>query len=84
MRSFLRRISPLTNTERIVRPVLIVHGKNDPWVPLSQSDQLVNRIRSRGGEVWYLQAGDEGHGFAKLANREAYYRAFAQFLVTSK
>jgi dipeptidyl aminopeptidase/acylaminoacyl peptidase len=84
MRSFLRRISPLTNAERIVRPLLIVHGKNDPELAPSQSDQLVNRIRSKGGDVWYLQAGDEGHRFAKLSNREAYYRAFAQFLVASK
>jgi len=84
VRSFLRRISPLTNTERIVRPLLIVHGRNDPRVPLSQSDQLVNRIRAKGTDVWYLQAGDEGAGFAKLSNRAAYYRAFAQFLVTSK
>jgi dipeptidyl aminopeptidase/acylaminoacyl peptidase len=84
MRAFLRRISPQTNAERILRPVLIVHGKNDSRVPLSQSDQMVNRIRSKGGEVWYLQAADEGHGFAKIQSREAYLRAFAQFLVTSK
>jgi dipeptidyl aminopeptidase/acylaminoacyl peptidase len=84
MRSFLRRISPLTNAERIVRPLLVVHGKNDAELAPSQSDQLVNRIRSKGGDVWYLQAGDEGHSFAKLANREAYLRAFAQFLVASK
>jgi dipeptidyl aminopeptidase/acylaminoacyl peptidase len=82
MRSFLRRISPLTNAERISRPLLIVHGKNDPRVPSSEAEQIVNRVRSKGGEVWYLQAGDEGHGFRKQRNRDAYYQTFAQFLVT--
>jgi len=80
MRAYLRRISPLTNADRISRPLLVVHGKNDPQVPPSESDQIVNRLRSRGGDVWYLQAKDEGHAYAKQQNRESYYRTFAQFL----
>lgn len=80
MRAYLRRISPLTNAERISRPLLVVHGKNDPRVLSSEAEQLVNRLRSRGGEVWFLQAKDEGHGFRKKQNRDAYYRTFAQFL----
>jgi dipeptidyl aminopeptidase/acylaminoacyl peptidase len=82
MRAFLRRISPLTNAERISRPLLIVHGKNDPRVPLNEAEQIVNRLRSKGGDVWYLQAVDEGHGFRKKLNRDAYYRTFAQFLMS--
>ena len=81
-RAFLRRISPLTNAERISRPLLIVHGKNDPRVPLDEAEQIVNRVRSKGGDVWYLQASDEGHGFRKKPNRDAYYRTFAQFLMS--
>jgi dipeptidyl aminopeptidase/acylaminoacyl peptidase len=84
MRAFLRRISPLTNAERISKPLLIVQGKNDPRVPLSEAEQLVNRLRSKGRDVWYLQANDEGHGFRKKQNRDAYYRTFAQFLIMSK
>jgi dipeptidyl aminopeptidase/acylaminoacyl peptidase len=83
MRAFLRRISPLTNAERIAGPLLIVQGKNDARVPASESDQLVNRLRSKGGALWYLIATDEGHGFRKKQNRDAYYRAFAQFLKTA-
>jgi len=82
MRAFLRRISPLTNAERISRPVLIVQGKNDPRVASSEAEQLLYRLRSKSDEVWYLQAGDEGHDFQKKSNRDAYYRTFAQFLVT--
>src|SRR5271168_2363681 len=74
MRIFLRRISPLTNADRITRPLLVVHGKNDPRVPLSEAEQIVNKVRSRGGEVWYLLAADEGHGYRKKQNRDAYFQ----------
>jgi dipeptidyl aminopeptidase/acylaminoacyl peptidase len=81
-RAFLRRISPLTNAERITRPLLIVHGKNDPHVALGEAEQMANSLRGRSGGAWYLQATDEGHAFRKKQNRDAYYRAFAQFLTT--
>jgi dipeptidyl aminopeptidase/acylaminoacyl peptidase len=81
MRSFLRRISPLTNADRITRPLLVVHGKNDPRVPLSEAEQIVNKLRAKGREVWYLLAADEGHGYRKKQNRDAYFETFAQFLM---
>jgi dipeptidyl aminopeptidase/acylaminoacyl peptidase len=81
MRVFLRRISPLTNADRIKSPLLVVHGKNDPLIPPSQAEQIVLRVRSKGGDVWYLQAGDEGHSIQKQQNRDAYYLTFAQFLM---
>jgi dipeptidyl aminopeptidase/acylaminoacyl peptidase len=84
MRAFLRRISPLTNAERITKPLLVVHGKNDPRVPVSEAEQIVNRLRAKGGEVWYLLAADEGHGYRKKQNVDVYYRVFAQFLTTLK
>src|SRR5579862_1437438 len=80
MRAFLDRISPLTNASRIRKPVLVVAGLNDPRVPPSESEQLVWQVRSRGGEVWYLAAKDEGHGFRKKANRDAYLLTAASFL----
>jgi len=80
MRAYLRRISPLTNAERITKPLLVVHGKNDPRVPVSEAEQIVNRLRLKGDEVWYLLAADEGHGYRKKQNRDAYLAVFAQFL----
>ena len=76
----MRRISPLTNADRITVPLLVVHGKNDPRVPLSEAEQIVNKLRAKGREVWYLLAADEGHGYRKKQNRDAYYATFAQFL----
>ena len=80
MRVFLDRISPLTNASRIKKPLLVVAGVNDPRVPVSESEQLVWRVRSRGGEVWYLVAKDEGHSFRKKANRDEYLLTAASFL----
>jgi dipeptidyl aminopeptidase/acylaminoacyl peptidase len=80
MRAYLRRISPLTNADRISRPLLVVHGRNDPLVPVSQAEQMVNRLRGRS-QVWYLLAKDEGHDFDTKRDRDAYYRTFAQFLI---
>ncbi len=80
MRAFLQRISPLNNAEHITRPLLVVQGLNDPRVPASESEQMVAKIRSRGGEVWYLAAKDEGHGFRKKGNRDVYQRTIAEFI----
>ena len=80
VRAFLNRISPLTNANAIRRPLLIVQGLNDPRVPPDESMQMVTRVRSRGGEVWYLAAKDEGHGFRKKSNRDAFDRVAAAFL----
>jgi len=83
-RAYLKRISPLTNAERISRPLFVAHGKNDPQVRLSEAEQMVYRLRGNGREVWYLQASDEGQGFRKKQNRDAYYGTFAQFLMSMR
>jgi dipeptidyl aminopeptidase/acylaminoacyl peptidase len=82
MRAYLQRISPLTNAARISRPLLVVQGLNDPRVPANESQQMVAKIRARGGEVWYLAAKDEGHGFRKKQNRDFYQKTIVTFLET--
>jgi dipeptidyl aminopeptidase/acylaminoacyl peptidase len=80
MRAYLQRISPLTNAARISKPLLVVQGLNDPRVPATESQQLLTKVRGRGGEVWYLAAKDEGHGFRKKTNRDFYQKAIVTFL----
>jgi acetyl esterase/lipase len=80
MRTFLNRISPLNNSAQIRRPLLVAQGLNDPRVPATESQQMVYRIRSKGGEVWYVAAKDEGHGFRKRANQDVYLQTAAMFL----
>ncbi|MEL6402313.1 MAG: S9 family peptidase [Cyanobacteria bacterium J06626_4] len=68
MRQFLIDISPMTNADKIQQPMLVVHGANDPRVPLSEAEQLVNILKDKDVPVWYLVATDEGHGFSKKQN----------------
>jgi dipeptidyl aminopeptidase/acylaminoacyl peptidase len=79
-RAYLRRISPLTNAERISKPLLIVQGKHDPEVPAAQSEDMLNRLRSRGADVRFLLADDEGADFLQRRNRAIACAAVAEFL----
>jgi len=80
MRKFLERISPLNNVDKIHIPLFVVQGDNDPIVPASESEQLVRALRERGQTVWYLNALNEGHGYARKENRDLYQEATVLFL----
>lgn len=80
MRNFLNEISPNTNAQKITKPMFIAQGLNDPRVPVGESEQMVEVIRKNEGQVWYLLAKDEGHGFRKKRNRDFYYNTVALFL----
>jgi dipeptidyl aminopeptidase/acylaminoacyl peptidase len=79
MAKFLERISPTTNVKKIAKPLFVVQGKNDPRVPVTESEQMVKAIRDNGGTVWYLMAKDEGHGFQKKRNVDYQFLATIQF-----
>jgi dipeptidyl aminopeptidase/acylaminoacyl peptidase len=80
MRAFLDRISPLTNAHRIRKPLFVVQGKNDPRVPYTEAEQIVERVRANGTPVWYLRAENEGHGFARKENADFRFYAMVKFL----
>ncbi len=80
MRDFLQRISPLTNADRIKKPMLVVQGKNDPRVPYTEAEQIVAKLRENKVPVWYLRAENEGHGFARKENADFQFYATVQFL----
>ena len=77
---FLESRSPLTFAERICRPLLIGQGANDPRVKQAESDQIVEAMRRKGLPVEYVIYDDEGHGFARPANRLHFYAMAEQFL----
>ncbi len=80
VRAFLERTAPMTNADRIRKPIFVIQGYNDPRVPRSESEQMVQKIRSIGTPVWYMMAKDEGHGFAKKANRDYQFDATIEFM----
>ncbi len=79
-REFLESISPIHKAERITVPLMVIHGENDPRVPVGEAEQIVERVRDNGGAVEYLPYEDEGHGLAKLKNRLDAYPKIAAFL----
>ena len=79
-REFLESISPIHKAENIKAPLMVIHGKNDPRVPVGEAEQIVERVRESGGAVEYLLYEDEGHGLAKLTNRLDAYPKIAAFL----
>jgi dipeptidyl aminopeptidase/acylaminoacyl peptidase len=82
MAAFLQSISPLQNVARIRSPLLVVQGKNDPRVPVTEAEQIVQAVRGAGGTAWYLMAKDEGHGFKRKSNREALMDVTTRFFQT--
>lgn len=80
MREFLLKISPLNNAEKIKKPLFVIHGKNDPRVPLYEAEQIVATVRKNRVPVWYLMAKDEGHGFSKKKNIDFQFYATVKFM----
>ena len=79
-RDFLQSISPLNQVDKIQAPLMVIHGANDPRVPLSEAQQLVDAVRARGVPVEFLVFEDEGHGISKLGNKLVMYPAVIDFL----
>jgi dipeptidyl aminopeptidase/acylaminoacyl peptidase len=76
----LARQSPLNSARKIKKPLMVVQGANDPRVKKAESDQIVVALRDRGFPVEYLVAPDEGHGFARPVNNQAFIAAAEKFL----
>jgi dipeptidyl aminopeptidase/acylaminoacyl peptidase len=77
---FLVEASPITHIDRMRAPLFIIHGTNDPRVPLIEAQQIHAALKEKGVTTELLVYDDEGHGLAKLKNRlDAYPRA-ADFL----
>lgn len=79
-RVFLEKISPINSIERVQAPLFVIHGANDPRVPLSEAEQVVEKLKGLGREVEFLVYADEGHGLSKQKNRIDAYPKVITFL----
>ena len=79
-RDFLEAISPIHHVDAITAALFVVHGANDPRVPVGEAEQIVAALRARNVPVEYLRFEDEGHGLIKRANRIRAYPEIARFL----
>jgi dipeptidyl aminopeptidase/acylaminoacyl peptidase len=76
----LHDASPLFFVDRIVTPLLVAQGANDPRVKQAESDQIVDALRARGVDVKYILKENEGHGFHNEENMFEFYEAMDTFL----
>jgi len=76
----LIRLSPINYINNLKAPLLVIHGANDPRVPLSEAEQVVEKVKEIGKEAILLVYSDEGHGLSKLKNRLDAFPKVADFL----
>ena len=79
-RDVLERISPIHKADRITAPIMMIHGANDPRVPIGETEQIVANLEARLRPVEYLRFEDEGHGIVKLKNKLVAFPRIADFL----
>jgi dipeptidyl aminopeptidase/acylaminoacyl peptidase len=90
MAAFLDSISPLTqvlrepakgSSDRIITPLLLCHGRNDPRVPYEESERIFAALKGRRVPVWFLTFPDEGHGVRDQESQLTQWRVTAEFLM---
>ncbi len=80
MREFLEKIAPMNHIDMIKKPMMVVAGKNDPRVPVGESQQIADALKKAGTPVWFLVGKDEGHGYRKKVNQDYQFYATVEFL----
>ena len=80
MYEYLQKISPNNSVEKIKIPMFVVQGNNDPRVPVSEAEQIVEALTKQGNQVWYMNALNEGHGYRKKENRDVYQQVVVMFM----
>ena len=79
-RAYMRANSPVRLVDRIRAPVLMAYGFFDPRVKLEHGERLHNLMKSKGLDVEYIVAENEGHGFGKQENAVRFARRVEAFL----
>jgi dipeptidyl aminopeptidase/acylaminoacyl peptidase len=73
--------SPINFIDQVKAPLLLLAGGHDPRCPKSETQQVVDAIKKRGGTVDYKVYENEGHGFARVENQIDAYKRVADFLL---
>lgn len=80
-KALLEDRSPINFIDQIKAPLLLLAGGNDPRCPKSETQQVVDAIKKRGGTIDYKIYENEGHGFARVENQIDAYKRVANFLL---
>ena len=75
----LDRVSPIHRVDRIRAPLFVIHGANDPRVPVQEAEQIVAALRARNQRVEYVRFENEGHGIFRRENKVRAYGQLVRF-----
>ena len=75
----MKQVSPALNVDKIIKPLFVIQGANDPRVNIDESDQIVKNLRDRGFDIPYMVKYNEGHGFGHEENKIELYKAMMGF-----
>ena len=80
VRQYMNELSPMALVQNITKPMFVIHGENDPRVPVSEAHQIVDAARAKKVPVWLLLGKNEGHGFARKSNLDFQFYSTIQFV----
>ena len=79
-RAIMDAKSPVFHAAKATKPILILHGVNDPRVKLEQSELMVAALQKAGKQVDYVTFKGDGHGNFKWNNNMTLFRKTEDFL----
>lgn len=79
----LAALSPLRRADDIDVPLLTIHGASDTNVPVSESQQIVAALQSRGKRAESVIIDGEGHEFTRPSSRQRIAELVREWLLDS-
>lgn len=80
MKATFDSVSPVKHADRIVAPLLLVHGDLDQRVPVSHGKEMHEALAELNKDVVWIEFPDERHGIANPQNLRIYYDALFKLL----
>lgn len=78
---FFEEIAPLHHSHKIKAPLFIFHGRNDTRVPVSESEQIVEKMTAQNQDVEMIIFEDEGHQTERLINHITMHKNTIEFFI---
>lgn len=78
--AYVKANSAIDQVDKFNVPVLIIHGEDDPRVPIQNAREMRDALEKAGKPVEYMTRPKEGHGFFKEQNNTDRYKITEAFL----